>query len=54
MNLVFALYVLMAPLDLPNTWGWTFIDGPFESEALCNKAKDRRLDQDKLICAKLR
>lgn len=53
MTLGLALWILVAPLDLPNVWGWTIIDGPFETEEQCERVKENRLDLDRVLCTEL-
>jgi hypothetical protein len=53
MSLAMALWVLVAPLDAPSQWGWTILDGPWESAGLCETVRAARLDADRTVCAAL-
>jgi hypothetical protein len=53
MTLALALWILVTPLDLPGTWGWTIIGGPFESPQDCHQARQLRLDSDSTQCVQM-
>ena len=53
MTLALALWILVSPLDLPGTWGWTIIGGPFESPQACHQARQFRLDSDTTQCVQM-
>lgn len=53
MTLALALFVLVAPLDLPGAWGWAFVGGPYEGRQACEEARADRLDQDRVLCVRL-
>jgi hypothetical protein len=53
MTLALAFWILVTPLDLPDTWGWTIIGGPFESPQACHQARVLRLDSEATQCVQM-
>lgn len=52
MELGFALWILIAPLDFPGAWDWTIVGGPYDSQEKCEWARTHRLDAT--LCVRMK
>jgi hypothetical protein len=53
LELAVAMWVMVAPLDMPGVWGWKIIDGPFPTKQACEERQAARLDREGTYCARI-